>query len=122
MPPLCRGETGAEGPANPAIAPRKLGNAAVLARVGNAEMGMPGLPPQFLAAYAGDPAAYARYRALPTERLPKHFDGISRRRLGEREHLSSATIERWFLWYLSLLAGERSSAPVHGFLGIDEHS
>ncbi|MBV8073609.1 MAG: transposase family protein [Acidobacteriaceae bacterium] len=52
----------------------------------------------------------------------KHFDGISRRRLGEREHLSSATIERWFLWYLSLLAGERSSAPVHGFLGIDEHS
>jgi hypothetical protein len=33
----------------------------------------------------------------------KHFDGISRSRLAERERLSSATIERWFLWYLKLL-------------------
>jgi transposase len=51
----------------------------------------------------------------------KHFDGISRRRLGERERLSGATIERWFLWYLSLLAGERISRSCPRILGIDEH-
>jgi transposase len=51
----------------------------------------------------------------------KHFDGISRSRLGERERLSSATIERWFLWYLSLLAGERISRSCPRILGIDEH-
>ncbi len=51
----------------------------------------------------------------------KHFDGISRSRLGEREHLSSATIERWFLWYLKLLAGERISRSCPRVLGIDEH-
>ena len=51
----------------------------------------------------------------------KHFDGISRSRLGEREHLSSATIERWFLWYLELLAGERIARQCPQILGIDEH-
>jgi transposase len=51
----------------------------------------------------------------------KHFDGISRSRLGERERLSSATIERWFLWYLWLLAGERISRSCPRILGIDEH-
>ena len=51
----------------------------------------------------------------------KHFDGISRSRLAEREHLSSATIERWFLWYLRLLSGERISRECPQILGIDEH-
>jgi len=51
----------------------------------------------------------------------KHFDGISRSRLGARERLSSATIERWFLWYLALLAGERISRSCPRVLGIDEH-
>jgi len=51
----------------------------------------------------------------------KHFDGISRSRLAERERLSSATIERWFLWYLTLLAGERFSRSCARILGIDEH-
>jgi transposase len=51
----------------------------------------------------------------------KHFDGISRSRLGRRERVSSATIERWFLWYLSLLAGERVSRQCPQILGIDEH-
>ena len=51
----------------------------------------------------------------------QHLDGISRSRLGERERLSSATIERWFLWYLSLLAGERISRSCPRVLGIDEH-
>jgi len=39
----------------------------------------------------------------------KHFDGISRSRLAQRERVSSATIERWFLRYLGVLAGERIS-------------
>ncbi len=51
----------------------------------------------------------------------KHFDGISRSRLAERERVSSATIERWFEWYLKLLAGERSSRACPQILGIDEH-
>ena len=51
----------------------------------------------------------------------KHFDGISRSRLGRRENISSATIERWFLWYLRLLAGERISSQCPRVLGIDEH-
>ena len=51
----------------------------------------------------------------------KHFDGISRSRLGRREGISSATVERWFLWYLGLLAGERISRECPQILGIDEH-
>ena len=51
----------------------------------------------------------------------KHFDGISRSRLAQRERLSSATIERWFVWYLKLLSGERISRECPQVLGIDEH-
>lgn len=51
----------------------------------------------------------------------KHFDGIPRSRLGQREKISSATIERWFAWYLSLLAGQRISRQCPQILGIDEH-
>jgi transposase len=51
----------------------------------------------------------------------KHFDGISRSRLGRREKLASSTIERWFGWYLRLMAGERISRECPRFLGIDEH-
>jgi transposase len=51
----------------------------------------------------------------------KHFDGMSRSCLGKREGLSSATVERWFGWYLGLLAGERTSRQCPQILGIDEH-
>ncbi len=51
----------------------------------------------------------------------KHFDGISRSRLGKREALSSATVERWFGWYLRLLSGEKTSTECPRILGIDEH-
>ena len=51
----------------------------------------------------------------------KHFDGISRSRLAQRERVSSATIERWFLRYLGVLAGERISRECPQMLGIDEH-
>lgn len=50
-----------------------------------------------------------------------HWDGISRRRLSQREGIGSATVERWFLDFLRRLAAERQSAPCPRLLGIDEH-
>jgi transposase len=51
----------------------------------------------------------------------RHWDGISRSRLGQREAIGSATVERWFHDFLSREAAERSSAPCPRVLGIDEH-
>jgi len=51
----------------------------------------------------------------------KHWDGISRSRLGQREGIASATVERWSQDFLRLRAAERSSAPCPPVLGIDEH-
>jgi transposase len=51
----------------------------------------------------------------------KHWDGINRRRLGQREGISPATVERWFQEFLSRLAAERQGAPCPRVLGIDEH-
>jgi transposase len=51
----------------------------------------------------------------------RHWDGISRRRLAEREWIGSATVERWFQDFLKLRAGERRSAACPRVLGIDEH-
>jgi transposase len=50
----------------------------------------------------------------------KHYDGISRSRLGRREGIGSATVERWFHDFLKLRAGERRRACPR-VLGIDEH-
>ena len=51
----------------------------------------------------------------------KHFDGISRSRLGQREGIGSATVERWFIDFLMRGQAERSSAVCPRVLGIDEH-
>lgn len=51
----------------------------------------------------------------------KHYDGISRSRLAQREGIASATIERWFVGWLSHLCGERVSLEWPLILGIDEH-
>ena len=51
----------------------------------------------------------------------KHWDGIPRNRLGQREGIASATVERWFQDFLRLRAAERSGAPCPRVLGIDEH-
>jgi len=51
----------------------------------------------------------------------KHLDGISRSRLAQREHLSSATVERWLGAHLRQMAGERVSSQCPQVLGIDEH-
>jgi transposase len=51
----------------------------------------------------------------------QHWDGINRRRLGQREGIGSATVERWFQDFLRLRAAERSGAACPQVLGIDEH-
>lgn len=51
----------------------------------------------------------------------RHWDGISRRRLGQREGIGSATVERYFQYFLGRLAAERADAPCPRILGIDEH-
>ncbi len=70
------------------------------------------------------PGILPRLRA--SERFRKqvcqqHYDGINRSRLGRRENISSATVERWFGWFLRLKAGERISGECPQILGIDEH-
>jgi transposase len=51
----------------------------------------------------------------------KHWDGISRSRLGQREGIGSATVERWFEDFLQRAKAERSGAECPRLLGIDEH-
>jgi transposase len=51
----------------------------------------------------------------------KHYDGINRSRLGRREGIGSATVERWFEDYLRREWAERQGAPCPRVLGIDEH-
>jgi transposase len=51
----------------------------------------------------------------------RHWDGVSRSRLGQREAIGSATVERWFQDFLRREAAERSGAPCPRVLGIDEH-
>jgi transposase len=70
------------------------------------------------------PGIGVRFRASERFRrsvCQKHFDGISRSRLGKCEQISSATIERWFGWFLRLMAGERIASGCPQILGIDEH-
>jgi len=50
-----------------------------------------------------------------------HFDGISRKKLSERQRIGTATIERWFHDFLELQAAKMSSEPCPQELGIDEH-
>jgi transposase len=50
-----------------------------------------------------------------------HWDGVNRSRLGEREGISSATVERWFQDYLRREDAERQGALCPRVLGIDEH-
>ena len=50
-----------------------------------------------------------------------HWDGISRSRLGKREGIGSATVERWFQDFLQRAAAERKDTPCPRVLGIDEH-
>jgi transposase len=51
----------------------------------------------------------------------RHWDGICRSRLSEREGIGGATVERWFQDHLRRKAAERSNAPCPKVLGIDEH-
>lgn len=50
-----------------------------------------------------------------------HLDGINRRRLGQREHIGSATVERYFRHGLKRQFSEKHSLRCPPVLGIDEH-
>ena len=70
------------------------------------------------------PGIRPRFRATEPFRrsvCQKHFDGINRSRLGQREGIASATVERWFLDWMKQLAGERTARQCPQVLGIDEH-
>jgi hypothetical protein len=58
--------------------------------------------------------ATARFRRMIFFR---HWDGISRRRLSQREGIGSARIERWFQHVLKRLAAERTNSFVPGGFG-----
>ena len=51
----------------------------------------------------------------------QHWDGINRRRLGRRENISPATVERYFQHFLRRSAAELKDAACPRILGIDEH-
>lgn len=51
----------------------------------------------------------------------RHWDGINRSRLGRRENLSPATVERYFQHFLHRSAAECQDAACPRILGIDEH-
>lgn len=51
----------------------------------------------------------------------QHYDGVNRSRLGMREGIGPATVERWFQDYLEREAAERRGAACPRVLGIDEH-
>lgn len=51
----------------------------------------------------------------------KHYDGINRSRLGRREQIGGATVERWFQDFLRREVAERRGATCPRVLGIDEH-
>jgi len=50
-----------------------------------------------------------------------HWDGINRSRLGQRENISPATVERHFQHFLRRSAAELKDAACPRVLGIDEH-
>jgi transposase len=51
----------------------------------------------------------------------QHWDGVNRSRLGRREGIGSATVERWFEDLLRREDAERRGASCPRVLGIDEH-
>jgi transposase len=51
----------------------------------------------------------------------QHYDGVNRSRLGEREGIGPATVERWFEDFLVREWNERRGALCPRVLGIDEH-
>jgi transposase len=51
----------------------------------------------------------------------QHWDGINRSRLGERESIGHATVERYFQYFLGRKAAELEGATCPRVLGIDEH-
>jgi len=113
-------EAAAKGPAHPPAAARKLGVRHCVLELETRKWVCRDCGRSFWQRF---PGILPRQRATEPFRrsvCQKHFDGISRSRLGQREHISSATVERWFGAYLRLRSGERVRECPR-ILGIDEH-
>lgn len=50
-----------------------------------------------------------------------HMDGICSKTLAERERIGSATVERWYHFFLKKKVSESRNEPCPEILGIDEH-
>lgn len=51
----------------------------------------------------------------------QHLEGICRQTLAARQHIGTATVERWFHEHLERKLAERQAEPCPVLLGIDEH-
>ena len=71
------------------------------------------LPGILAGQHASEPFRQAVFR--------QHLDGISRRRLSQREGIGAATVERYFRHGLQRQFSERYSYQCPSLLGIDEH-
>ena len=87
-------------------------------------------PTSFNARTAGDTSGERFPGILPCQRsteafqrmiFRQHLDGINRSRLGRREGIGAATVERYFQRGLQRQFGEWHSARCPQVLGIDEH-
>ncbi len=60
-------------------------------------------------------------RSVPGSDFPQHVDGINRSRLGRREGIGAATVERYFRHGLKRQFSQWYSPRCPRVLGIDEH-
>jgi hypothetical protein len=72
-------------------------------------------------AVSGDFAVPAVERTFQRMIFRQHLDGINRSRLGRREGIGAATVERYFQRGLQRQCGEWHGTRCPQVLGIDEH-
>ncbi len=76
---------------------------------------------QFRERFPGVLKAQRATEAFRHKVFQDHWDGINRSRVGRREGIGSATVERHCKHFLERQASELSGAPCPQVLGIDEH-
>jgi len=76
---------------------------------------------QFRERFPGILKAQRATEAFRHKVFQDHWDGINRSRVGRREGIASATVERHCKHFLVRQASELSGAPCPQVLGIDEH-
>jgi len=85
------------------------------------QMALPQLRPLLPPTPARHPAPSASQRAYQQTIYQQHLDGINRSRLGRREKIGAATVERYFRKHLQRQFREWHPPRCPQVLGIDEH-